>query len=91
MKRIHISINTEAEKFETSLSFYSTLFDTPPTKRRDQYAKWMLEDPKVNFVVEVKEMAHESSGIHHLGIQVDDSESLATMRDNLKRAGAPLL
>jgi hypothetical protein len=91
MKRLHIHLNAEAEQFENSVAFYSTLFATPPTKTRENYAKWMLEDPKVNFVVEVIEIMGDQPGIHHVGLQVDDSETLGTIRDALKQAEAPLL
>jgi len=91
MKRLHIHVNTEVGQFEKSVAFYSTLFATPPTKARQNYAKWMLEDPKVNFVVEVIEIMGDKPGIHHVGLQVDESEALANIRDALKEAEAPLL
>jgi catechol 2,3-dioxygenase-like lactoylglutathione lyase family enzyme len=91
MKRIHIHVNAEAEKFEPSVDFYSGLFGQGPTKTRDNYAKWMLEDPRVNFVVEVIEVMGDKPGIHHVGVQVDDAEELDGLRDKLKAAEAPLL
>jgi len=91
MKRLHIHVNTDAKQFEKSVEFYSTLFAAAPTKTRENYAKWMLEDPKVNFVVEVIEITGDHPGIHHVGLQVDDSETLGEIRNALKEAEAPLL
>lgn len=91
MKRIHIHMNVDATKFDQSVSFYATLFGEGPTKTRENYAKWMLDDPRVNFVVEVIEIAGDQPGIHHVGVQVDDSEELNAIRDSLKAAEAPLL
>jgi hypothetical protein len=91
MKRMHLHLNTEAQDFERSVQFYSTLFGSEPTKTREHYAKWMLEDPRVNFVVEVIEIAGDTAGIHHVGVQVDDTEELHAIRDALKAAEAPLL
>lgn len=91
MKRLHIHVNTEVGQFETSVDFYAVLFGSPPTKTRHNYAKWMLDDPRVNFVVEVIDMPGDTAGIHHVGLQVDDSEALAEIKDALKSAEAPLL
>lgn len=91
MKRLHIHVNADETKFEQSVAFYHTLFGQPPTKTRHNYAKWMLDDPSVNFVVEVIEIAGDRPGIHHVGIQVEDSETLHAIRDTLKAAEAPLL
>lgn len=91
MKRIYIHVNVDETKFEQSVAFYQTLFATEPTKTRDNYAKWMLDDPRVNFVVEVIEIEGDRPGIHHVGLQVDDSDELHVIRDSLKEAEAPLL
>lgn len=91
MRRLHIHVNADADKFDPSVSFYTNLFGTPPTKTRDNYAKWILDDPHVNFVVEVIEMDGDQPGIHHVGIQVDDAEELRALRDSLKATDAPLL
>ncbi|MEL6858493.1 MAG: VOC family protein [Pseudomonadota bacterium] len=91
MKRLHIHINAEEEKFAAATAFYTTLFGRAPTKTRLNYAKWMLDDPKVNFVVEVLEIEGDTPGIHHVGIQVDEREELAFILDALKSAEAPLL
>ncbi len=91
MKRLHIHINAEEDKFAAATDFYTTLFGSAPTKTRPNYAKWMLDDPKVNFVVEVLEIEGDTPGIHHVGIQVDESEELASILGALKSAEAPLL
>lgn len=91
MKRLHVHINTDESDFDKSVDFYSTLFDHAPTKTRPKYAKWMLDDPRVNFVVEVIEIDGDNPGIHHVGVQVDEPEELRSIRDALKSAEAPLL
>jgi hypothetical protein len=91
MRRIHIHVNTEPDKFAQSVAFYDKLFGTPPTKTRKNYAKWMLEDPRVNFVVEVIEIEGDKPGIHHVGLQVDTSDELEDIRATMKAADAPLL
>lgn len=91
MKRLHIHVNVEQTKFNASVEFYTTLFDHPPTKTRQAYAKWMLDDPHVNFVVEVIDIQGSTPGIHHVGVQVDTPEALDAMRDALETAKAPLL
>ncbi len=91
MKRLHIHINAAPDTFEQSVSFYSTLFGHAPTKTRENYAKWMLEDPRVNFVVESEDHLSSTTGIHHVGLQVDDKSALDDIRDRLKTASAPLM
>lgn len=91
MKRLHIHVNTTQETFAQSTGFYSTLFNSPPTKQKEGYAKWLLEDPKMNFVVEVQGQCSDSLGIHHVGIQVDESAELNTIKEALKAVNAPLL
>lgn len=91
MKRIHIHLNTDEAEFGSSVTFYTSLFGQPPTKVRENYAKWMLDDPRVNFVVEVIEVDGDEPGIHHVGVQVDTCKELDAIRDNLKAGEAPLL
>ncbi len=91
MKRMHVHINTTQESFAQAAQFYSTLFDAAPTKTRENYAKWMLDDPRVNFVIEVIEIEGDVPGIHHVGIQVDESEELAEIQSALREADVPLL
>lgn len=91
MKRIHIHVNCEAGDFEQSQRFYSTLFGEQPGKTRDNYAKWQLRQPAVNFVLEVIEIDGNSPGIHHVGVQVDDADELEAIRASLADAAQPLL
>ena len=91
MKRIHLHVNVEAQKFDASVDFYRTLFAAEPTLTRDHYAKWLLVDPAVNFTLEVLEIAGDVPGIHHVGIQVDADGELETIRRALEAAQAPLL
>ncbi len=81
MKRLHVSVGTT--DMDKSVAFYSTLFGVEPTMRRDGYAKWMIEDPRVNFVVDHK---IASQGVDHLGIQVDSEDELAEVTERLAAA-----
>ncbi len=91
MKRIHLHLNVEATRFRPSVDFYTTLFGSEPTTTRERYAKWLLDDPAVNFTVEVLEVAGDVPGIHHVGIQVEAAEDLEAIRQALTDAEAPLL
>ena len=71
-----------------SIRFYSTLFAAEPTVRKVDYAKWMLEDPRVNFAISQRGAA---AGIEHLGIQVEDGAELQEVYARLKRADRPVL
>ena len=64
--------------------FYSSLFDAEPTVEKSDYAKWMLDDPRVNFSIAEKE---EEFGIEHLGIQAETPDELAELRERIDRAG----
>ena len=86
MKRLHVHMGVE--DLATSIRFYSTLFATEPTVRKPDYAKWMLENPRVNFAIS---QGRGAVGIHHLGIQVDDKEELGEVYDRLKAADRPVL
>lgn len=81
MKRFHIHIGVK--DLDKSIQFYSTLFGQQPSKVKPDYAKWMLEDPKVNFAISTR-VNHE--GIDHLGIQVEEANELASITERLKRA-----
>lgn len=86
MKRLHVSFGTA--NLEKSVSFYSTLFGAEPSVRRPGYAKWMLDDPRVNFVVESQS---GEIGFSHAGIQVEAQEELGEVFDRMKQAEAPYL
>ncbi|HSC06248.1 MAG TPA: ArsI/CadI family heavy metal resistance metalloenzyme [Steroidobacteraceae bacterium] len=86
MKRLHVHVSVG--DLADSIRFYTTLFAAEPTVRKDDYAKWMLEDPRVNFAISRRGGA---SGIRHLGIQVEDTGELEDVYARLKRADAPIL
>jgi len=87
MKRLHVHVGVE--DLDRSVSFYSTLFGTPPTVVKPDYAKWMLEDPRVNFAI--SSGGHAAKGIEHLGIQVESGEELAEVYGRLTAADRPVL
>ena len=87
MKRLHVHVGVN--DLESSISFYSILFGTGPTVEKEDYAKWMLEDPRVNFAISAGN--HASRGIEHLGIQVESSDELSEVYGRLKAADRPLL
>ena len=91
MKRIHLHVNVEAADFDASVAFYTELLSSEPTHVHDRYAKWLLDDPRVNFTLEVLDVAGDVPGIHHVGIQVDEASELESIRAALARAGAPVL
>ena len=83
MKRLHLHVSVA--ELEPAIAFYSTLFDAAPTVIKADYAKWMLDDPRVNFAISARERA---SGVDHLGIQVDSRDELDVLAGRLKAAGA---
>jgi catechol 2,3-dioxygenase-like lactoylglutathione lyase family enzyme len=86
MKRLHVHVGVS--DLDQSIKFYSGLFAVEPTVRKTDYAKWMLEDPRVNFAISVR--AVEASGVRHLGIQVETPEELSEVYARLKSADAPV-
>jgi hypothetical protein len=82
MKRLHLHVSVE--DLAASARFYETLFGTAPTVLKDDYAKWMLEDPRVNFAISARARA---AGIDHVGIQADSAEELGALALRLKAAG----
>ena len=87
MKRFHVHVTVE--DLAQSIRFYSTLFATEPTVRKLDYAKWMLEDPRVNFAISTG--ASHGAGISHLGIQAEDEGELAEIYDRLAAAERPIV
>jgi len=83
MKRLHLHVSVA--ELEPAITFYSTLFDAAPTVTKADYAKWMLEDPRVNFAISARQRA---SGVDHVGIQVDSRDELDVLAGRLKAAGA---
>lgn len=81
MKRFHIHVGVK--NLEQSVQFYSTLFGQKPTKLKEDYAKWMLEDPRLNFAISTRV---GGKGIDHLGIQVENESELTEITERLKKA-----
>src|SRR6202030_3587823 len=87
MKRLHVHV--AVEDLAQSTRFYSTLFAAEPTVVKDNYVKWMLGDPRVNFAISAR--PGRAAGISHLGIQVEDEAELAEVYDRLARAERPTI
>lgn len=86
MKRLHVHV--AVEDLSTSIRFYSQLFAAAPVVLKDDYAKWLLEDPRVNFAISRR---GAQPGIQHLGIQVEDRAELEEVYGRLQRAERPVL
>jgi catechol 2,3-dioxygenase-like lactoylglutathione lyase family enzyme len=82
MKRMHLHVSVP--DLAQSIQFYSTLFGAPPSVVKDDYAKWMLDDPKVNLAISQR---GREAGVDHVGIQVESPAELAELADRLKSAG----
>ncbi|MBI3285496.1 MAG: glyoxalase/bleomycin resistance/dioxygenase family protein [Burkholderiales bacterium] len=85
MKRLHIHVTVD--NLADSIRFYSAMFDHAPTVQKDDYAKWMLDDPRVNFAISNRS---QQTGLNHLGIQVESSAELAEMGLRLQGLQAPV-
>lgn len=86
MKRLHVHVSVD--DLPESIRFYSGLFAAEPTMRRADYAKWLLDDPRVNFAISQR---GGTTGIEHLGIQVETADELAEVQARLRAAGRPVL
>lgn len=87
MKRFHVHVGVA--DLDQSLAFYSSLFGAQPVVVKPDYAKWMLDDPRINFAISMREGA--SKGIEHVGVQVDDRAELAEVYGRLQAADRPVL
>lgn len=87
MKRFHVHVGVD--NLDASVRFYSTLFASEPTVRKPDYAKWMLEDPRVNFAISSKESV--ARGIEHIGIQAETPVELAEVYARLSAADRPVV
>ena len=85
MKRLHVHVSVA--DLDESVRFYSTLFAAGPTVRKDDYAKWMVDDPRVTFAISERDKA---TGIRHLGIQVETDAELAEVFARLDHAQRPV-
>ncbi|MEK8091027.1 ArsI/CadI family heavy metal resistance metalloenzyme [Methylocystis sp. IM3] len=86
MKRLHVHVSVE--DLSGSVRFYSALFGTEPTVAKPDYAKWMLDDPRVNFAISAR---GGKAGVDHLGIQVETPEELRQVYSRLQQAERPVL
>jgi catechol 2,3-dioxygenase-like lactoylglutathione lyase family enzyme len=86
MKRLHVHVGVA--DLEQSIGFYSTLFAAEPTVTKPDYAKWMLDDPRVNFAIS---SGNARTGIEHLGIQVEDAGELGEVYRRLEAADRPVI
>ena len=86
MKRLHI--NLAVDDLAQSVQFYSTLFAAPPVVSKPDYAKWMLDDPRVNFAIAAR---GRKPGLDHFGIQVEDGSELREVYQRLHNAERPVL
>lgn len=86
MKRFHVHVHVA--DLGQSIGFYSKLFAAEPTRRESDYAKWMLDDPPVNFAISTR---GSGTGVDHLGIQTDDPAELAGMKARAEAADMVLL
>ncbi|MGE5502508.1 MAG: ArsI/CadI family heavy metal resistance metalloenzyme [Ignavibacteriales bacterium] len=82
MNRLHLHISVE--DLPRSIAFYTTLFGAEPTVHKPDYAKWMLEDPRVNLAISRR---GRGGGVDHVGVQVETAEELAAIAGRLKAAG----
>ena len=78
MKRFHVHVSVD--DLEANVRFYSVVFGSQPTVQKPDYAKWMLEDPRINFAISQR---GAKAGVDHLGLQVDSDEELAVLRKQI--------
>ena len=81
MKRMHIHVGVD--HLDQAIRFYNVLFGAEPAKTKADYAKWMLDDPCLNFAISTRS---EKTGVDHLGIQVEEDHELVDLRARLKEA-----
>jgi catechol 2,3-dioxygenase-like lactoylglutathione lyase family enzyme len=86
MKRFHVHV--AVDDLQEGIAFYSKLFHAEPTVRKPDYAKWMVEDPRLNFAISAR---GAKPGLNHLGFQVDSDGELRAMHDRLAEADAGLV
>lgn len=91
MKRLHIHTNILSDNFETTRIFYENLFGVAPTTAEDHYVKWLIDDPRVNFVLEKTEGPDAKEGIHHVGLQVETDSELSDLKETFKAKDIPIL
>lgn len=87
MKRFHLHVGVT--DLDASIAFYTNLFGAEPSAVKPDYAKWMLEDPRINFAISMRDGA--AKGIEHVGLQVENAGELAEVYTRLKAADRPVL
>ena len=85
MKRFHVHLHVE--DLDRSIGFYSKLFGAEPTRVERGYAKWMIDDPRLNFAISTR---GGKTGVDHLGLQTDDADELATLKSRAAAADLAL-
>src|SRR5437016_3720524 len=86
MKRLHVHV--AVENLSRSINFYSALFAAQPAVVKTDYAKWMLDDPRVNFAISTR---GRQPGLDHLGIQVENADELQEVYGRLRKAGGNII
>jgi catechol 2,3-dioxygenase-like lactoylglutathione lyase family enzyme len=86
MKRFHV--HAHVDDLQASITFYSKMFGTEPTRIEADYAKWMLDDPRINFAISTR---GGKPGVDHLGIQTDNADELAELKARAQQADLALL
>src|SRR5258705_12365493 len=86
MKRLHVTV--AVKDIPQSIGFYSALFASQPAVVKQDYAKWMLDDPRVNFAISTR---GREPGLDHLGIQVEDAGELNEVYARLRQAGGSII
>jgi catechol 2,3-dioxygenase-like lactoylglutathione lyase family enzyme len=86
MKRFHVHV--AVNDLSKSIAFYSAVFGESPAVVKPDYAKWMLEDPRLNFAISARGQA---AGVNHLGLQADDAAELEAIHANLQKADATVV
>lgn len=86
MKRFHVHVGVR--NLDDSIRFYTGLFGAEPTVRKADYAKWMIEDPRINFAISQRE---GRVGVNHLGLQADSTDELASIRAQFAAASASVV
>ncbi|MBV8248371.1 MAG: VOC family protein [Comamonas sp.] len=87
MKRFHVHMHVD--DLAKNIAFYSKLFGVEPTRIESDYAKWMLEDPRINFAISTR--GNAQAGLDHLGFQVDDAAELAALKAQAEAADMAML
>lgn len=86
MKRFHV--HAHVEDLQASIAFYSKLFGVAPTRTESDYAKWMIEDPRINFAISSR---GGKPGVDHLGLQTDTEDELVELKQRAREADMTLL